>query len=240
MFLDVDGTLLEIAPSPHAVGVPDGLTDLLARLHRELAGAIALVSGRRLRDLDRLFAPLHLPAAGLHGLEQRAADSRGTPTVRLVPGAVPALAHARRRLAPLLAEYPALVYEDKGLALALHYRSAPELEAVVLEHLQVLVIELGPSFHLQPGKCVLELKPACASKRSAIEAFMQELPFRGRRPLFVGDDLTDEDGFVAVNALGGDSIRVGPPAATAAGWRLDSVPDVMRWLAGTVSPERQP
>jgi trehalose 6-phosphate phosphatase len=234
LFLDVDGTLLEIAESPDAVRVPERLKDLLAKLVAREGGAVALVSGRQLRQLDELFAPLKFAAAGLHGLERR--DARGRYFGASDPSlaTLPAFARARVAMTGFAWHHPELVFEDKGLTLALHFRRAPALESEVAAFVGTLLADLGPSFQLQAGKCVLEIRPATGSKRTAIEAFMKEAPFAGRRPLFVGDDVTDEDGFAAVNALGGDSIRVGPFAGTRARWQLPDVAGVLDWLAAAV------
>ncbi len=235
LFLDVDGTLLEIADSPDAVRVPACLKELLARLVSQEAGAMALVSGRQLVQLDRLFAPQRFAAAGLHGLERRDAQGRyfGSPDASLA--VLPAFARARVAMTALALQHPGLFFEDKGLALALHYRRAPALKGLVTQAVDRALVDLGPAFHLQAGKSVLEIKPCTGSKRTAIEAFMQEPPFRGRLPVFVGDDVTDEDGFAAVNALGGDSIRVGPAVATRARWQLPDVPGVLEWLSQSLS-----
>jgi trehalose 6-phosphate phosphatase len=235
LFLDVDGTLLELAATPGVVRVPAELGELLARLGEQYRGALALVSGRRLLDLERLFAPRRFAAAGLHGLERR--DAAGRIVSVALAGSVNGLDYARRRIAAVVAREPRLTLEDKGLALALHFRAAPELAAIAENCLGELADELGPEFHVQQGKFVLELKPASASKGSAITAFMAEPPFRGRRPIFIGDDLTDEDGFAAVNALGGESIRVGPPGESAARARLDGVGDVIAWLNRALGAE---
>lgn len=234
LFLDVDGTLLEIAESPDAVRVPDRLKELLARLVSQEAGAVALVSGRQLQQLDELFAPYRFAAAGLHGLERRNVQGRyfGVPDSSLAT--VPAFARARAAMTAFAWHHPELVFEDKESTLALHFRRAPALEEKVAAFVGTLLADLGPAFQLQAGKCVLEIKPAAGSKRTAIEAFMQESPFSGRSPIFIGDDVTDEDGFKAVNALGGDSIRVGAVIATQARWRLPDVRRVIDWLASAV------
>jgi trehalose 6-phosphate phosphatase len=142
------------------------------------------------------------------------------------------LAPARNLLIALVERHPGLLLEDKGSGLALHYRHAPHLEAALRQLMDELLISLAPQFELKPGKYVLELTPAGYSKRTAIEAFMKEAPFAGRTPVFVGDDITDEDGFSAVNALSGYSVRVGsePKAHTAARFQFGSVSAVVAWL----------
>lgn len=201
LFLDVDGTLLEIAETPQDVHVPDKLKQLLIDLSMHLDGAIALVSGRSLDDIDQLFAPLRPCASGMHGCELRDAAGRVTrpPLIRQ------RLDGARVALTQFVRDHPGLLLEDKGFGLALHFRRVPYLSAEVQDVMKVL---LGPDFVLQPGKCVFELRPAGTSKGSAIAQFMKEPPFHGRAPIFVGDDVTDEEGFAVVNAMNGTSIRV--------------------------------
>jgi trehalose 6-phosphate phosphatase len=226
LFLDVDGTLLEIAPTPTAVQVPASLNNLLKCAAQQEAGAVALISGRSLVDLDRLFAPHRFTAAGQHGLERRSHSGR------IWRGTVDSeqLDFARALLVQLVAHYPRLLLEDKGSTLALHYRNAPQLHEVVHTKMRELLPTLQADFRLRAGKCVLELAPAAYSKRTAIEAFMAEPPFAARVPVFVGDDVTDEDGFLAVNALGGYSIHVGKTEHTAAQFHLDDVNAVIQWL----------
>ncbi len=228
LFLDVDGTLIEIASTPHAVVVPEDLKQLLRDLSTRLDGALALVSGRSIGTLDTLFSPLHLTAAGIHGCERRTAGGE------LIRPAIDMerFAAARDELAAWSNRYAGSLLEDKGYALALHYRLAPQLEAAALAEAQRALQHLGGTHELQRGKFVFELRPAGYSKGHAIEAFMTEAPFRGRRPLFIGDDVTDEDGFAVVNRLGGISIRVGEVAQTAARHQLVDVDAVRRWLGG--------
>jgi trehalose 6-phosphate phosphatase len=241
LFLDVDGTLLDIAETPLAVMVPVEVVALLARLQGELEGAVALVSGRSLETLDRLFRPLHLPAAGQHGLERR--DASGAVTRRRV--AAGALDRVRRRLSGIEGEIPGVLIEDKGDTLAVHYRLAPESEPEVASRVADAVRDAGSLLELITGKKVLEVRPRNAGKDQVIEAFMAEAPFRGRTPVFVGDDRTDEDGFAAVNRdedgfaavnrLGGHSIRVGGEGASAARHRIESAGDVRVWLAAVAA-----
>ena len=226
LFLDVDGTLLDIVDRPDAVRVPAELGASLAIAAEREDGALALVSGRSLDQLDALFAPHRFCAAGLHGLERRTA--RGE--VLRPPVSESALALARARIEDFVRRDPGLLLEDKALSLALHFRRAPQFENEARRAMQELLAELGPQMQLQEGKCVLELKPAGASKRTAIEAFMRETPFAGRLPVFAGDDVTDEDGFAAVNALGGHSIRVGAEGTTQARYRVEGVAQLREWL----------
>ncbi|HVY65496.1 MAG TPA: trehalose-phosphatase [Gammaproteobacteria bacterium] len=233
LFLDVDGTLLEIAAIPAAVCVPERAVRVLATLQQRLQGAVALVSGRRIAELDRLFAPLRLPIAGVHGAERRDAEGR-----LAQPQHDAALAPARRLLSRWRTTHADVLIEDKGVALALHYRAAPERESAVRRIAAEAVTSLGPGFHVQEGKKVLEIKADSAGKGFAIAAFMRELPFRERVPVFVGDDLTDEDGFEVVNRLGGHSIAVGIDRPTRARWRLRDERDVLDWLDRGAGGER--
>lgn len=226
LFLDVDGTVLEIAKWPQAVHVSERLRLALATAAARESGALALVSGRRIADLDRLFAPHRFPAAGVDGLERRDAQGRW-----IGPSVEPkALDGARARLAGLIAVSPGVLVEDKGCALAVHYRQALHLESDVTAAVHAISADLQPHFYVQSGKCVLEIKPAGYSKGAAIEAFMSEAPFAGRLPVFVGDDETDEGGFAVVNARRGLSIRVGYGGRTAARWRFTNVNEVIGWL----------
>ena len=225
-FLDIDGTLLEIAETPDAVHADAADYRLLERLHAAAGGAVALVSGRTLAMIDDLFAPLKLPAAGQHGFERRDGEGRRRrhrfDAARLRP-----LAAALQKFAH---QHPGLVFEDKGASVALHYRLAPALRDIA--HAQALAAAalLPGEVEVQPGKMVWEVKPAGAHKGLAIEEFMRELPFRDRLPVFLGDDLTDEDGFRVVNRLGGHSIKVGPGASSAR-FRLADPPAARAWLA---------
>ncbi len=226
LFLDVDGTLLEIAATPSAVRVPAALRNTLHLAAKREDGALALISGRTIAELDELFAPHVFPAAGQHGVEVR--DTKGNVTQPIIDAKQ--LDPARDVLKELVGHYKGLLLEDKGSALALHFRQAPQHERAVMVVMVELADHVREKFVLRDGKCVLELTPRGYSKRSAIEAFMREPPFAGRTPVFIGDDVTDEDGFEAVNALGGYSVRVGDMAATAAKFRFSSVSTVIAWL----------
>jgi trehalose 6-phosphate phosphatase len=201
----VDGTLLDIAATPDAVVVDAALPVLLLDVRDALGGALALVSGRSLEQLDALFAPNSWAAAGLHGLERRDASGR----IHRVAEADPALDEARVALADVVARAPGALLEDKGRSIAVHYRSAPALAHVLRRELKAIAARLGEDFHVLEGRRVLELKPVAATKARAIEAFLAEAPFAGRLPMFIGDDVTDLDGFAAVEAAGGVSIAVG-------------------------------
>jgi trehalose 6-phosphate phosphatase len=228
LFVDVDGTLLEIAPTPLSVRVDPGLTDLLRALLLGTSGALALVSGRSIAEMDALFLPLTLSAAGLHGFERRGAS--GSYDCRRLPAA-PALEKARRAMLELANRHPGLLVEDKRFALALHYRRAPQLESVVARALTEIAAGVRPEFELQMGKMVAELRPAGSTKGAAVSEFMSEHPFQGRVPVYIGDDLTDESAFEWVNGAGGLSIAVNVVGATAASARLPNVSAVRAWLA---------
>lgn len=226
LFLDVDGTLLEIAETPQSVHAPHSLKQLLEMLEVRLEGALALISGRSLANLDQLFSPLRLCASGIHGLERR--DALGT----LIDPAfdASALAVAHEEFDRFVQQHEGLLLEDKRYSLALHFRRVPELADKVHDTMSTVLARLGPEFTLQAGKCVLELRPAAWNKGVAVRAFMQEAPFRGRTPVYIGDDVTDEDAFAVVNALQGQSIRVGTGADTHARHHLADVDAVIRWL----------
>ena len=205
LFLDVDGTLIELTDSPLDTHADPGLKTLLGEVAERLGGAVALVSGRSIGYLDTLFAPLRLPAAGLHGVERRQASGRmqGASFVDAQ------LDRARTALAALVMAHPGTVLEDKGRTIAVHFRMAPEREAEVRHALAAIAKPLGSNYHIQEGNMVLEIKPRGFTKATAIKAFMAEPPFSGRTPVFVGDDLTDQDGFQMVEDHGGISIAVG-------------------------------
>ena len=225
LFLDVDGTLLEIAAAPAAVYVPQRVIDVLSSIDERLGGALALVSGRIIHDVDRLFAPLRLAVAGAHGAERRAASGRLERRDDSAP-----LAPAKRLLTEWAALHTGTLVEDKGSALALHYRQAPTHEAAARRVVAEALLAVGPEFHLQEGKKVLEIRADAVGKGRAIAAFMSERPFKGRLPVFIGDDLTDEAGFETVNRLGGHSIAVGVDRATHATWHLADEASVLDWL----------
>ncbi|MGH8174790.1 MAG: trehalose-phosphatase [Steroidobacter sp.] len=233
LFLDVDGTLLEIAPTPQAVHVPESLKLLLNTLCVRLDGALALISGRSIENLDQLFAPHRYCASGVHGCERRVASG-----AMLRPEiSARSLATARSALTAFVQAREGLLLEDKGYGLAVHFRLAPHLHDEVHEQMAVMLQHLGPDFRLQAGKFVFEIRPAHWSKGTSVSAFMQEPPFLDRRPVFIGDDVTDEDAFGAVNALDGVSVRVGEASNTIAKYRLAGVAAVHRWLTTFPPPE---
>ncbi|HEX3411105.1 MAG TPA: trehalose-phosphatase [Stellaceae bacterium] len=232
LFLDVDGTLLEIAPRPELVQVPKGLPPLIVRLSAEREGALALISGRPLAQLDRLFQPWQGAAAGLHGLERRRAD--GILDCVVDGASAAAIDSLRPKLAALAADGTGLTLEDKGGTLALHYRAAPQREPEIRTVVEALHREVASALRLITGKMVVEFQPRSADKGLAIAAFLAEPPFVGRRPVFVGDDTTDEDGFAEIRRQGGVAVRVGCfDGATAAKYHLPTVEAVLAWLASS-------
>lgn len=227
LFLDVDGCLLEFEDDPDLVRVPPSLSRQLALIAQRLDGALALVSGRGIAGIDRLFAPARFPAGGLHGLELRgAAMPQAEPAAAVEPEAWAAVVADARAW---LAAHPRSRVEDKGRALALHWRAEPEAEPRVRAFAALALARL-PGYRLQPGDCVLELRPDGADKGAAIAAFLAQPPFAGRRPVFAGDDLTDEHGFALVNRRDGISIVVGNRRPTLATHRLADPAAVRRWL----------
>jgi trehalose 6-phosphate phosphatase len=225
LFLDIDGTLLEVQERPELVRVDDELRDLMAVLLAACNGAVALISGRALADMDCLFAPLQLPAAGQHGAERRDTSGR----LHRYGVAEEKLHAVAARLRRLVANHPGLILEDKGLNIALHYRLAPHLEGLAREAIAGVIAELGDRFETQAGKMVFEAKLKGRDKGTAVAEFMQERPFLNRTPVFIGDDLTDEHGFDVVNALGGHAVKVGEGSSRAR-WQLADPNAVHSWL----------
>jgi trehalose 6-phosphate phosphatase len=228
LFLDVDGTLLEIAATPYAVSVSGDVRERLRALSSAGGGAVALVSGRAIADLDALFAPLTLPSAGLHGFERRGAS--GGYRRQALPSRG-ALETARAAMLDLADRHAGLLVEDKRFALALHYREAPQLEDAVVKTMEDVATRLAGELELQHGKMVVELRPAGATKAEAVAAFLAEEPFAGRLPVFIGDDLTDEPAFELVNRRDGLSVIVGDRRPSAARACLADVAAVHDWLA---------
>ena len=219
LFLDFDGTLVDLAQQPEDVVVPPSLVATLRDLHAYLGGAVAVISGRPMEQLDAFLAPLRLPMAGVHGSERRAAD--GTLSLH----ATYPLDEVQRAAQALADQHPALRLESKRGSLALHYRQAPQLEALCLDTLRAAV-EASPGLTLMRGKMVVEAKPGGASKGMAIDAFMHEAPFAGRQPVFIGDDFTDEVGFTVVQRRGGMGVKVG--GGPSAAWHRVESPAVLR------------
>jgi trehalose 6-phosphate phosphatase len=231
IFFDVDGCLVEFQPVPELVKIPGAVLQSLSDLQIALAGAIALVSGRTLDDLDNLFAPLVLPSAGQYGMRRRSAD--GVLHNVLLPEKQVA-DFVRRRAVETALRLPGLKVEDKGFSVALHYRTAPHLADAVAAAAAAIVAPLGDTYEVQPGAMVQEIKPTTCSKGSAVRAFLAEPPFKSRTPVFLGDDFADESAFAAVNTLGGLSIAVGVDRFTQAQYTLAGPAAARAWLADVV------
>ena len=204
LFLDFDGTLVEIAPSPADVRLDRRVPAALEALRGSLSGALALVSGRPVSFIDGVLDPYRFDVAALHGAEIRLGGRIHSHTEASAP-----MRDALRDLVRFANSHVGVIVENKDLSIALHWRLAPQLKDEALALMCALAERLGPTVRLQEGKAVAELVPASASKGAAIAQLMQEPPYAGRLPVFIGDDITDEHGFEAVNALGGLSIRIG-------------------------------
>jgi trehalose 6-phosphate phosphatase len=229
ILLDVDGTILDLAPTPREVFVPHSLRDTLARLWERTGGALAFVSGRPVSDLDLIFSPLQLPAIGGHGAELRVVAGEATQPSRL-----PMLdAKLKRELAAIAEAGPGIILEDKGYSLALHYRLAPDKERVVREAAASICAAIGgTSIELLPGKRVVEIKQTGVTKATAVRELMTHQPFAGRRPIFIGDDVTDLSVFAIVADYDGISVCVGPEVS-GVDFCFEQPADVRRWLEQT-------
>jgi len=227
-FLDIDGTLLEIAPTPDAVVVPPDLPPLLDAICRRADGALAPLTGRDAATGDRLFAPFRLPVGAVHGslIRDAAGDTLGAPPD-------PKLPEIRTRLAAFVAAHPTALLEDKGTAVALHFRADPSLAGPAEATVRAAVAGAS-GLTVQPGKMVFEIRPARADKGAALATFMATAAYHNRRPVAVGDDLTDESMFAAALAAGGMALRVGDPSHpgdSRASVAFETPHDVRRWLA---------
>jgi trehalose 6-phosphate phosphatase len=225
LFLDADGTLLAFADDPEGVALADGLLDTLDAIHAALGGAMALVSGRAISGLDRIFDRSRWAAAGQHGMERRDATGR----VITVPVDPAELARLRETVHAVATELPGVRVEDKSWSVALHCRERPEYEPELARRAPVIAARF-PGFELQPGSYVFEFKPRGMDKGVAVASFLDEAPFHGRRPVYLGDDLTDEHAFTVVNAHGGASVRIGARTPSHATFTLSSPADVHAWL----------
>lgn len=228
LFLDLDGTLAPIEARPDDVVFDRGRAELVARLERLMGGAVAVISGRGLDDVDRILGGTPACVSAVHGLVRR---SPASGLVRAQPSA--RLKEARLELQALVRAWPGLLLEDKQLSVAVHYRGAPEAEAAVKAATARLAARTG--LKPQDGTMVCELRTPGGGKGEALAAFMREQPFTGRRPVMVGDDLTDEDAFGAAAAAGGFGVLVGPARPTAARYRLENVEAALAWLAMALS-----
>lgn len=233
ILLDIDGTLLEFAPTPAGVLVPSSLQHTLTTLWKWTGGALALVSGRSLDDIDRIFAPLELPAIGGHGAEIRPSISDHEILRRMVP-----LLDERVRRQLLGLSQRGVIIEDKGYSIALHYRLAPKLGPQLRK--AVAAITAGfttDEYEVLPGKCVIEVKSTGFNKGSAVLELMELPPFRGRKPLFIGDDVTDEAVFAILRDVDGIGFSVGRHIDGASGI-FDHPAHVRDWLARLASKVR--
>ena len=224
LFLDFDGTLVELQGHPDAVAVDAALATLIDRLGDALDGRVAIISGRPVAGIRALFGDPHFAISGSHGLEVAWPDGRHDRAER--PAALDRIVDRMKTFAT--ATHGVLV-EEKPLGAALHYRAAPAAEAAAVELARGLADDAG--LHLQTGKMMIEVRVAGADKGTALHALMQAPVFAGRTPVFLGDDDTDEPAMVAARALGGAGILIGAPRDTAAAWRLDGVPQTLSWLA---------
>lgn len=224
LFLDFDGTLVELASTPDGVRVEDELRSVLQRLQEKLSGRLALLSGRSLADVRGYLHPLEVAAGGSHGLELAHASEAD---VAVLPP--PGLAEAIEQLKQLASRHPGVIVETKPGGVAVHYRQAPLAGALCQETATRIAAEIGMAVQL--GKMVVELKHPSADKGQALKQFMAAAPFAGTVPVFIGDDLTDEDGFASARALGGAGVLVGTERSTHAIYRLGDVASVRRWLA---------
>jgi trehalose 6-phosphate phosphatase len=233
ILLDIDGTLLDLAPTPREVWVPPGLAETLNRLLARTSGALALVSGRSLNDIDLIFAPEQFPAVGGHGAEMRISqDSEAVAT-----HAPPMDRELKRRLAAIAKLSPGILLEDKGYSLALHYRLAPHAERAIYEAVSLIRADLpNAPIEVLPGKCVCEIKHSGFTKATGVLELMAHEPFKGRRPIFIGDDVTDEAVFGIMPDLGGLAFSVGRRAAGVAD-HFDEPRDVREWLAHLLDDE---
>lgn len=227
LFLDFDGTLAELAPTPDAVRTAPGLVDSLAALCASLDGALAIVSGRPVADLDRFLAPLRPALAAEHGAVLRLPDGR------IKCAQAPDLRKPVQAGSALARKHPELVLERKTTSVALHYRGAPQLAQSCIDAMAATV-EHRPELELLHGKCLVEVRLAGVDKGRAIAALMANEPFRGRQPIFAGDDVTDEAGFAFVQAAGGVAIKVGD-GATLARHACESPEALRGWLASAAA-----
>ncbi len=238
LFLDVDGTLLDYVTRPDAVEVPPSLLETLTGLSAALDGALAIISGRTIADLDRLFAPLRVPVAGQHGAEAR----RGERTWILAPERAPNSSALASILAPVYAlgaRQPAILIEDKGLSAAIHYAETGPERAALNAILPGAIAGSEGAFQLLASHLAFDIVPHAVDKGRAVDWFMTAAPFAGRIPVFIGDDRTDEDGFAAVAARGGYAINVGPRNETAAPWRVANPRALREWLARSLTTLEQ-
>ena len=234
LLLDVDGTLLDMAPTPREVWVPPDLATSMTRLLQRTNGALALVSGRSVNDLDLIFAPMQFPAVGGHGAEMRLTNDNDS----VAAGAPPMGKELKRRLAAIAKLSPGILLEDKGYSLALHYRLAPHAEKAIYAAVSLIRADLpNAPIEVLPGKCVCEIKHSGFTKASGVRELMTREPFKGRRPFFIGDDVTDETVFAIMPDMDGLAFSVGRRAKGVAG-HFDAPSDVREFLTHLLDDER--
>lgn len=225
LFLDVDGTLLDIQQHPGDVSADSELISLLKETSDKLSGALSLISGRSLEEVDRIFSPVRFRVAGAHGAELRLdPGDEGSSSAEQLPE------HAMLALRTFAEQHPELLLEEKHGGASLHYRRAPELQEACHAYVTELLDQLGAGYRLISGKKVFELAPSAHHKGAAIDSFLESAAFSGRTPVFLGDDVTDEDGFRTVNARDGISVLVGEPRDTQADYYLPDTAAVREWL----------
>jgi trehalose 6-phosphate phosphatase len=234
VLLDIDGTLLDLMPTPREVWVPPGLARTLNRLYQRTGGALALVSGRSLNDIDLIFAPDVFPAVGGHGAEMRIEGDNDA----VASHAPPLDKELKRRLAAIAKLSPGILLEDKGYSLALHYRLAPHAEKAIYAAVSLIRADLPDApIEVLPGKQVCEIKHSGFTKASGVRELMTHPPFKGRKPFFIGDDVTDESVFAIMPDLDGIAFSVGRRAKGVAG-HFDAPSDVREFLAHLLDDER--
>jgi trehalose 6-phosphate phosphatase len=230
LFLDLDGTLIDIAPTPDRVQIPPDLVSLLRGLSAGLKGALAIVTGRKIVEINQFLDPLRLAAAGVHGAELRpAADGEILLTVGPID---PVVAAAVQRVSALT---PGIIIEEKVYSIAVHYRMAAAAEPQIKAALQAILATSPDHFILCPGRCVIEVVPRHVSKGSAVEALMAQPAFQGRRPIMIGDDVPDESALAAAVRRGGHGLRVAGEHFSAAVADFASPAAVRSWLASLVA-----
>ena len=232
LFLDIDGTLLDMAAAPDAVVVPPELLRVLSGLVKTFGGAVALSTGRSVKDADRLFAPLQLPTCGVHGTEARLVP--GGDVVTLVASPPERLLEEVTRIASV---NPGVLVEPKGVGIAVHYRNAPEARPQLERDLKRLLADAQfEAYRLYPGRMILEVLPHGYSKGTALNWLMTLAPFKGRRPIMIGDDAGDESAIAAAERHGGIGLKVTGEHFSASQGDFDSIPQVRLWLAALAEP----
>lgn len=233
LLLDIDGTLIELAPTPRDIVVPPKLGATLQALHERLNGALVLVSGRSLTDIDVIFAPLQFPAVGGHGAEMRLSVENEAVASR----APPMDNDLKKRFIAIADLSPGIIYEDKGYSVALHYRLAPQFERAIYEAVSAIRADLPQApIEVLPGKFVCEIKPAGFTKATGVRELMSHAPFSGRKPIFIGDDVTDESVFAIMPSFNGVSFSVGRRALGVNG-EFRTPKDVREWLTRLLDEE---